>query len=175
MNQGTGLNLDHLPLFVNTISSRDAKLTPKEKSQLVIGATVPANFQGLWDSYGTPMYKYRKKKLAEELISRAESILGANIKDHILVQVEATPKTYFRYTQNRNGASEGFEVTPDYIESKYRVRSSSIIPNLYAASMWSDDGGGVVAVLGYSMKVVDSFLERYHLEPYEFFESNFKF
>lgn len=175
MNQGTGLNLDHLPLFVNTISSRDAKLTPKEKSQLVIGATVPANFQGLWDSYGTPMYKYRKKKLAEELISRAESILGANIKDHILVQVEATPKTYFRYTQNRNGASEGFEVTPDYIESKYRVRSSSIIPNLYAASMWSDDGGGVVAVLGYSMKVVDSFLERYHLEPYAFFENNFKF
>ena len=55
------------------------------------------------------------------------------------------------------------------------MKSSSIIPNLYAASMWSDDGGGVVAVLGYSMKVVDSFLERYHLEPYEFFESNFEF
>lgn len=175
MNQGAGLNLDHLPLFVNTTSSMDDKLTPKEKSQIVIGTTVPANFMGLWDSYGTAMYKYKKKKLAEELISRVECILGVNIKDHIVVQVEATPKTYFRYTQNRNGACEGFEVTPDYIESKYRVRSSSIIPNLYAASMWSDDGGGVVAVLGYSMKVVDSFLERYHLEPYAFFESNFEF
>ncbi len=175
MNQGAVLNLNHLPLFVNTICSLDAKLTPKEQSQLVIGTTVPANFMGLWDAYGTSIYKYKKKKLAEELISRVESILSVNLKEHVVVQMEATPKTYFRYTQNRHGACEGFEVTPDYIESKYRVKSSSIIPNLYAASMWSDDGGGVVAVLGYSMKVVDSFLERYHLEPYEFFESNFEF
>lgn len=175
MNQCAEFNLAQLPLFVNTIVSHDSLLTPQKKSQMIIGTTVPTNFMGLWDSYGTVMYKFKKKILAEKLISRVETVLGINLKHHIEIQVEATPKTYFRYTQNRNGACEGFEVTPDYIESRHRVRTSSIIPNLYAASMWSDDGGGVVAVLGYSMKVVDMLLERYQLEPYYFFETNFDF
>lgn len=162
-------------IFFSTMPSLDQSCTPEGKSQMIIGMLVGKNFENLWDSYGTPFYEEKKEEITSLLIKRVEQITKVSISEHIEIKESATPYTYYRYTSNQNGATEGFEVAPNYINDSNVLRGKPIIEGLYAASMWSDDGGGVVAVMAYSMKVVDVILQQLGKPKYDFFEKNFTF
>lgn len=92
-----------------------------------------------------------RDKLMEELIGRAGDVIP-NLRNYIELKFNATPRTLYNYTLNRDGAAYGWASTSNLI-MRPACLSKTSIQNLYLAGHWCNGGlsqGGIpqVAVVG---------------------------
>jgi len=106
---GVDIDLSNYPILIADLDNKihitinsniDPNLAPKGKTSITI--TTFANYHD-FPERGTKEYIKKKRKLAEELIKKAENITP-ELSKHIIVQDVATPKTFKRYTSMPEGA-----------------------------------------------------------------------
>lgn len=87
-------------------------------------------------------YKKLKKEYAEILINRVQEKVIPNLKEHILFYDVATPITYLRYTDNKNGTMMGQRPGKENMMNKVASYKTPVL-NLLISGHWADLGGGV--------------------------------
>jgi len=144
---GVDMDLSGYPTIINNLddgysivinSNADPTLAPKGKASITI--LTLASYHDFPDR-GTKEYLEKKRKIAEELIMKAEKIIP-NLSKHIIVMDAATPKTFERYTSMPEGAIYAFDQS---INTK-RPYFKTPIKGLYLASASTFPGGGIEAV-----------------------------
>ncbi len=120
-------------------SNADPSLAPTGKSSVTI--LTSANYHD-FPERGTPEYLKMKRELAEKLIQKAEKVIP-NLRERIVVQDAATPKTFERYTSMPEGAIYAFDQSIDTKRPYFKTP----IKGLYLASASTFPGGGIEAVV----------------------------
>jgi len=145
---GVDIDLSEYPTIIEDLdeglsivinSNADSSLAPKGKSSITI--LKGANYYD-FPERGTKEYLMKKKNFAEILVKKAEKIIPG-LSQHIVVQDEATPKTFERYTSMPEGAVYAFDQS---INTK-RPYFKTPIKGLYLASASTFPGGGIEAVV----------------------------
>jgi len=129
---------DKSDITVLAPSTRDKSMAPLNKGTLTIYA--PAYFSQ-FDNLGE-LYRQIKKEFADILISRVEKKLSIDIRSHISVIDIATPKTYHRYTGNRDGIMMGARPGKNNYQAKI-AHYKTPLENVYLSGHWANLGGGV--------------------------------
>jgi len=141
---------DKTEISVIATSSRDPSSAPEGKGAISIYTSCDISYGDFWkterDSSGGfvrgSAYKAFKKEYADIIIKRLEEKLIPGLSNHIEVLDIATPITYLRYTNNRDGAIMGFK--PNFSNIRKGVASiRTPIKNLYIGGQWAEPGGGV--------------------------------
>jgi all-trans-retinol 13,14-reductase len=145
---GVDIDLSNYPILIADLdneihitinSNADPNLAPKGKTSITI--TTFANYHD-FPERGTKEYIEKKRKLAEELIKKAENTIP-ELSKHIIVQDAATPKTFERYTSMPEGAIYSFDQS---INTK-RPYFKTPIKGLYLVGASTFPGGGVEAAV----------------------------
>ena len=123
-------------------SNLDPTLAPEGCSSLSIVKLLPPEAYEEFSERGTREYRERKRAFAQELIEKADNLIPG-IKQHILIQDAATPKTFERYTLNPRGAIYGLDQSKDAPERPY---FKTPIKGLYLTGASTFPGGGIEAV-----------------------------
>ena len=87
-------------------------------------------------------YKAEKERLAQQVLQTLAKV-WPGIAEQVEMTDVATPYTYYRYTLNRQGAYEGFAITPAAIRTKI-YRTLPGLSHFYMAGQWVSPGGGVI-------------------------------
>jgi len=90
-------------------------------------------------------YRAEKEAVAEGFLDELEELKPGISKNAEVLDV-STPYTWWRYTLNRQGAYEGFAVTPQSFRTTIR-RTLPGLSGLVMAGQWTIPGGGVVPSL----------------------------
>ncbi|MFH2138960.1 MAG: NAD(P)/FAD-dependent oxidoreductase [Candidatus Omnitrophota bacterium] len=132
---------DHL--IVSFPSLYDSSLSPENKESVCILVSVPFGNKEFWIK--------NKAEIAEQVISKTEKIFPGLSKD-IEIKEIATPLTYVRFTQNRNGAAYGWDGTRAQLTENV-LSYKTPIKGLYVVGHWTKDGFGVsrAAFSGYNV------------------------
>ena len=137
-------------IHVLSPSFRDSSLAPEGKSTLTLFIPAWIENNNYWecekDEKGRfirgEKYKKLKNEYAEIIIDRVQEKLIPNLKEHILFFDVATPITYLRYTNNKNGSMMGQRHGEKNM--KRNVASyKTHIQNLLVSGHWAELGGGV--------------------------------
>ncbi len=126
----------------------DPTLAPEGKTVVSISLnTTNSNYWIDLRNNDKETYVKTKNLFAEEIITILEEKIG-NIKDFIEEKDVATPATYFRYTNNRKGSTQGWFPGKN-IGAKSPVKMKiEGLKNFYYSSHWSTPGGGLpVAIM----------------------------
>jgi phytoene dehydrogenase-like protein len=105
-------------------------------------------------------YKTAKNEFAQEVIDLIEQKVGG-LKDYIEVINVATPATYFQYTNNWQGSTQG------WLPGKNIMASSPVgfelpgLKNFYYSSHWSMPGGGLPIAVKTASDVAQVIAHRY--------------
>jgi all-trans-retinol 13,14-reductase len=126
-------------IHITINSNADPRLAPKGKASVTI--TTLANYHD-FPERGTREYVEKKRKLAEELIQKAEKIIPG-LSKHIVVQDAATPKTLERYTLIPEGAIYSFDQSIDTKRPYFKAP----VKGLYLVGASTFPGGGIEAVV----------------------------
>jgi phytoene dehydrogenase-like protein len=116
-------------------------LTPAGKSVIqVMAETAWQPWRNLRDD--REAYNAEKVNLAVQVLNSLSDV-WPGIKEQVEMTDVATPYTYYRYTRNREGAYEGFAITPAAIRTQF-YRTLPGLRNFYMAGQWVSPGGGVI-------------------------------
>ncbi len=107
-------------------------------------------------------YKEAKQKAGEIAVSRAEAFLP-QIKGKVEVVDVATPVTFERYTANREGAIQGWKMTPKLTRRMNLPVAPTSVPNLFLAGQWATAGGGIPPCISIGAKAA-ALIHRYLLK-----------
>ena len=133
-------------LTVQAPSVRDNTLAPEGKSTLTIHCSARFDYENFWRTGENfergEAYQNLKKRYADILIERVEKALAVRIREHIAVLEIATPITYWRYTQNRNGSIMGASPSDKNIRNKL-AQCRTPLKNLFLGGHWAVYGGGM--------------------------------
>ncbi|MBU0620148.1 FAD-dependent oxidoreductase [Patescibacteria group bacterium] len=145
---GVNMDLSNYPTLIKNldesfeiaiISNSDKNLAPNGKSSiLILGEANYCDFP----ERGTEEYLQKKKEFAEMLIQKAEKVIP-NLKEHIIIQDTATPKTFERYTSMPEGALYSFDQSIDVKRPYFKT----LIKGLYLAGASTFPGGGIEGVV----------------------------
>ncbi len=145
---GLNIDLSKYPTLIKNIdenyeivinSNADPDLAPEGMASVTI--LTGADY-GDFPERGTREYQEKKRKIAEDLILKAEKVIP-NLSKHIIFKDAATPKTFERYTLMPQGAIYSFDQS---IKTK-RPFFKTPIKGLYLASSSTFPGGGIEAVV----------------------------
>jgi len=126
----------------------DASLAPEGEHLVMLTALFPYQTKQVWQEL--------KPVILEQMLARAELYLPG-LKDHLLYVDAGSPETMRRYTQNHQGATYGWQVTPDQI-GPGRVANQAPIKGLYFAGHWTTPGCGVYGVSVSGMQTAQQIL-----------------
>ncbi|HOV13262.1 MAG TPA: NAD(P)/FAD-dependent oxidoreductase [Spirochaetota bacterium] len=98
-----------------------------------------------------------KQTLASEMLEKVKGIIG-KYWDEVYFVEAATPKTFYRYTLNTNGAMYGFENTCDAYKGA-KMENTTGIKNLFLAGHWTKPGGSVYNAMTSGYKAYELTLE----------------
>jgi phytoene dehydrogenase-like protein len=91
-------------------------------------------------------YKSLKKSLAEEVLNHLDSHL-VDVKPHVEMIDVATPATFYRYTNNWKGSTQGW-LPGENLTAKSPVKHTiNGLKNFYYAGQWCVPGGGIPVAL----------------------------
>jgi prolycopene isomerase len=90
----------------------------------------------------TEAYKSLKETYANVIIDRVVQKMCPNLREHILFYEVATPITYYRYTQNRDGSMMGTRPGKINMQSKI-AHYKTPVKNVIIGGHWAELGGGV--------------------------------
>lgn len=108
-------------------------------------------------------YDAEKERVAAEVLQRLESHYPG-LSSQVEVTDVSTPYTFWRYTLNRQGAWEGWLMTPEAIRTTIE-RTLPGLSNFYMAGQWVMPGGGVPPCL-YSGRHAVQLLCRQDRKPF---------
>jgi phytoene dehydrogenase-like protein len=131
--------LDRIPI---TIYNFDPTLAPIGKTCIRVMLKTD-NFE-YWDNLRkTNLEKYKKEKesLSKEIIKILDKRLGGIIENVEVIDV-ATPSTFYRYTNNWGGSTEGWDWLPGLIPETLKKELPGL-KNFYMIGQWTTPGGGV--------------------------------
>jgi phytoene dehydrogenase-like protein len=140
----------------------DPTLAPEGKT--VVSVSFYTRNGDYWiDLYHSDRNNYNKCKadFASRVIGILEEKFG-DIKEKIEVVDVATPATFFRYTNNWKGSTQG------WLPGKNIMADSPVdfelpgLKNFYFASHWSVPGGGLPVAIKTSRDVVQIICKKYH-------------
>ncbi len=145
---GVDMDLSSYPTLIHNLdegygvviaSNADPDMAPPDMSSLSI-----MTFANYYDfpPRGTKEYLEKKEKLANQLVEKVEKLIPG-LKEHIVVQDVATPKTFEYYTGMPEGAIYSFDQS---IKTK-RPYFKTPIRGLYLAGASTFPGGGIEAVV----------------------------
>lgn len=126
-------------LYVHIPTNYDSSIVPKRGYQiLILYAPFIRNVGKITD------WRMEKEKLSEYYLNRLDKLFPGLSKNIVSIEA-ATPKTFERYTNNRDGALYGWSQIPGqvYLNS---FSQATPIKGLYLAGHWTFPGGGVVTV-----------------------------
>ena len=131
-------------------SIRDKSMSPDNKGILTLYVPAWMNYENNWrteiNSKGemlrTDAYKALKEQYAQVIIDRVSSKLCPTLRNHILFYEVATPVTYHRYSQNKNGTMMGTRPGKINMQSKV-AHYKTPINNITVGGQWAELGGGV--------------------------------
>ncbi len=151
---------------ISIYSNVDPDCCPKGKSVVTaIYYAIPKPFEEALDENGNrgEDYKALKGKIADQFLSQMKVILNIpDLESHIEVIELATPLTFKRYTNNRDGAFIGWEMKNDQMILK-NLSQKTPIKNLFQCGQWTLPGGGVSAVImsgDSASKKIDKYLRK---------------
>jgi len=124
-------------LSLTAPSLLDPALAPAGEHLLVLTTLVSARAASHW--------RDAKSDFQSALLALAERRLPG-LGRELRFAEGATPRTFERYTRNRDGALYGFEVTPAQV-GPGRIDNETPLPGLLLAGHWTRPGGGVVGVV----------------------------
>ncbi len=145
---GVDMDLSNYPTLIKDLdkgldivinSNADSSLAPPGKASVTILA--PANYRD-FPERGTDDYLRVKKEIARALISQVDAVIPG-ISDRIVVQDEATPKTFERYTSMPEGAIYAFDQSIGVRRPYFKTP----IKGLYLVGASTFPGGGVEAAV----------------------------
>jgi phytoene dehydrogenase-like protein len=87
-------------------------------------------------------YRAQKKAVAAQVLGNLCDV-WPGIADQVEMTDVATPYTFWRHTLNREGAYQGFAITPQTLRGTIR-RTLPGLRSFYMAGQWTSPGGGVV-------------------------------
>lgn len=133
--------LKSIPL---TIYNFDPTLAPKGKTCIRVLLKTD-NFQYWNDLKKTNIGKYNQEKdrLVKEVIKILDKRLE-NIANNVEVVDVATPSTFYRYTGNWMGSTQGWDWLPGVIPETLK-KELPRLKNFYMIGQWTMPGGGVSA------------------------------
>jgi phytoene desaturase len=124
-------------LSLTAPSLLDPGLAPVGEQLLILTTLVDARAAERWrdakDAFVAGLLALAERRLPD---------LGATLR----FAEGATPRTFERYTRNRDGALYGFDVTPSQV-GPGRLDNETPLPGLLLAGHWTRPGGGVVGVV----------------------------
>ncbi|MCX8152686.1 MAG: NAD(P)/FAD-dependent oxidoreductase [Archaeoglobaceae archaeon] len=144
---GVDADLSNYPTLIKNLdegyevvinSNADPDLAPRGKASVTIMSS--ANYYDFPDRETDEYYK-KKKELAEKLIQKVEKVIPG-LKEKILVQDAATPKTFERYTSMPEGAIYAFDQSIGVKRPYFKTP----IKGLYLVGASTFPGGGIEAV-----------------------------
>lgn len=125
-----------------TIYNFDSTLAPTGKTCIrVILRT--GNFR-YWDNLkktNIEKYKKEKERLSKEIIKILDKRLGGVIENVEVIDV-ATPSTFYKYTNNWMGSTQGWNWLPGLIPETLKKELPGL-KNFYMIGQWTTPGGGV--------------------------------
>ena len=136
------MNLSHLPFILmdldemfGFITNTTQPLVPQGKSSIAV--IDRANYHD-YPERGTPEYKQKKQEVSDKLIDKLEKYIP-DIRQHIIYQEAATPKTFERYVSVPEGAIYVFDQSPKTKRPCFKTP----VKGLYLAGASVFPGGGV--------------------------------
>ncbi len=131
-------------------SIRDKSMSPENHGVLTLYVPAWMDYKNNWktevNSKGemvrTDAYKALKDQYAQVIIDRVSAKLCPTLRDHILFYEVATPVTYHRYSQNKNGTMMGTRPGKVNMQSKV-AHYKTPIKNITIGGHWAELGGGV--------------------------------
>jgi len=134
-------NLKSIPI---TIYNFDPTLAPKGKTCIRVMLKTD-NFKYWDDLRKTNVEEYQRKKnrLAEEVIKILDKRFGNIVKNVEVIDV-ATPSTFYKYTSNWMGSTQGWDWLPGVIPETLKKELPGL-KNFYMIGQWTMPGGGVTS------------------------------
>jgi len=129
---------------------RDKTLSPIDKGTLTLYVPAWINYENEWrttrnekgEFVRTEAYKALKEEYAAVILDRVVKKMCPNLIENIAFYEVATPITYYRYTQNRDGSMMG--TRPGRINMQSKVAHyKTPIKNVIIGGHWAELGGGV--------------------------------
>lgn len=120
-------------------SAMDPDMAPAGKSVI---ATIRNEFITAWKGLSDDEYRAKKSDVTAEIVTDLDARFPG-IRDHIEVIEVATPRTMTRYTNNRDGAFNGFAYTVERVGMfDGGLPAKTPVRGLYLASAWTGAVGG---------------------------------
>lgn len=122
----------------------DPGLAPAGKNTMVIGVVAPAGYGGHWGLKEGPIrYQELKERLAGGVLKLVERAIP-NLSESIEVMETASPRTYWRYTGNTDGACNGWSTNA---KDQYSSERRTPIKNLWLSGQWTANPGGLPSAI----------------------------
>jgi phytoene dehydrogenase-like protein len=115
---------------------------PKGKSSLVVTFNSDYNYWNRLYTQDLNQYYSEKERVKDELIDVLDKRFEG-IGDQIEMVDIATPKTFERYSGNRNGSAEGWGVTQKTLTASFQYTLKGL-DNFYMAGHWTNINGGIM-------------------------------
>ncbi len=117
----------------------DPDLAPPGKSVI---STIRNEFTTAWKGLSDAAYSAKKAEVTEEILADLERRFPG-IREHVEVMEVGTPRTMTRYTNNSDGAFNGFAYTVDRVGMfDGGLPAKTPVKGLYLASAWVEAVGG---------------------------------
>jgi prolycopene isomerase len=118
----------------------DPGLAPAGKNTMVIGMVVPPNYGGHWGQRAGPVkYQELKARMADGILNLVERAIP-DLRPAVEVMVTASPRTFWRYTGNTDGACNGWSTNA---RDQYSSERRTPLKNLWLSGQWTANPGGL--------------------------------
>lgn len=131
-------------------TTRDKTMAPEQHGTITLYVPAWMEYENNWQAtigkkgefVRGDEYKAVKDAFAQVILDRVEALVCPNLRKHILFYEVATPITYQRYSNNKNGTMMGSR--PGKINMQAKVAHyRTPISNIVVGGHWAELGGGV--------------------------------
>lgn len=118
----------------------DPGLAPAGKNTMVIGVVVPPRYGGHWGQKEGPVkYQELKERVAYGILNLVERAIP-KLRESIEIMVTASPRTFWRYTGNTDGACNGWSTQA---RDQYSSERRTPVKKLFLSGQWTANPGGL--------------------------------
>jgi phytoene dehydrogenase-like protein len=117
----------------------DPGVAPPGCQILIVQKLTPVRLEEVSD------WTAHREAVENGIMARLRELLPG-IDDHIVVKLNATAMTSFRFTNNWQGAMLGWEMSPGQLGAA-RLPMVTPVENLYLVGHWTQPGGGITPVI----------------------------